>query len=289
MRKVVLILIIGILLPLRSFAAVKGVVDYPYIGIQFTIPDGWQGQEQANSYLIQSANKTGFISLMENNARQLAQLKQEFEHGLVAANIQMQRSGPIETLRNKKKETGIGAVFSGRIDGIISKAYVINLINPYGHGITIVAATPVHHYTNDYKKLARQIANSVVFSQPKTSTHTPQWEKKLYGHQLTHIKKRNNKNNDQFTKISYSFCQNHSLHYAFSRHTTIDASNRFSFNQSAEMGEGQWRIITDSKGKAHLQLRLNNGHTTSYTISAHDGIIYLNKEAYKSAKSRYCH
>ncbi len=46
---------------------------------------------------------------------------------LIIGILLLRRSGPIETLRNKKKETGIGAVFSGRIDGIISKAYVINL------------------------------------------------------------------------------------------------------------------------------------------------------------------
>jgi len=188
----------------------------------------------------------------------------------------------------KKTIKGIGAVFSGHLDGAAAKAYVINLINPYGHGITIVAAAPTSHYTDDYKKLARKIADSVIFSHPETSTQTTRWEKKLYDHQLTHIKKRNDTNNNQVTKITYNFCRNHSLHYAFNHHTSTDASNRFSFSQSAEMGEGQWRIITDSHGKAHLQTRLDNDHTDSYIISAQDGTIYLNKEAYKSAKSRYC-
>jgi len=288
MRKAIFILVIGFLLPLRSFAAASGVIDYPYIGLQFTIPDGWQGQEQNNSYLIQAAGKTGFISLMENNARQLTQLKQEFKRGLLATNIQLQHSGPIETLQNKKKVTGIGAVFSGHIDGVATKAYVINLINPYGHGMTIVAAAPARHYTENYKKLARQIAHSIVFSRPERSDQTTRWEQKLYNHQLTHTKKRSDTNNDQLTKISYTFCQNHALHYAFNHHTSTDASNRFSFSQSTEMGEGQWRVISSSNGKAHLQLRLDNGHTVSYIISAHDATVYLNKEAYKLANASDC-
>ncbi len=163
-----------LLLSNNVFAAQSRQVNYPYMGIKFTVPTNWSGQEQKNNYLIQSKNKSGFILLFENNAKNMKQLKYDADKGLFTKNIQLTRSGPFDKPATKEKQR-LGAEFHGYVNGMPAKAYIIGLINPFGTGITIIAAATTNNYSTDYKKIATQIASSVIFSLPKIATETVKW------------------------------------------------------------------------------------------------------------------
>ena len=53
-----------------------GKVDYPYLGISFTIPEDWLGQEQQGFYLMGSNTTPGYLMISTHEATSLDQLRE---------------------------------------------------------------------------------------------------------------------------------------------------------------------------------------------------------------------
>ncbi len=272
-----------------ALALETGQVDYPYLGFKFTIPEGWYGQEQDDSYLIQSQKTPGLIVLFENPARAPQQLKQEADRGIFTQNVQLKRSSDFDDLSSKKEyRQGLGASFSGRIDGVKAKAYIIGLLNPFGPGVTIAAATSADKYSDEYKKLAQQLANSIVFSAPKVAPKSVAWEGWLQNARLTYLKSTSDYDSGSSTKRVYDFCRDHTFSYYSNSHSSFDASGGFGFSQSSDIKNGRWKIATGPKGETLLQLAFDNGKTASYTLEDRDGKTYLGNTRYFYGKSDRC-
>ncbi len=279
-----------LLLSNNAFAAQTGRVNYPYQGIEFTVPPTWLGQVQKNSYLIQTKNKSGFVLLFKNNAKNLWQLKYDADKGFFTNNIQLERSRPFDRLSAKgERKRGLGAEFHGYIRGTPAKAYIIGLINPFGAGITIIAIATTNNYSADDKKIATQIANSVIFSPPKMAPATIWWQHHLLNAQLTYLTTRgNNKSGNRRQKI-YNFCSNHAFYYSSNTRSTINATSTFGYMQATNTRHGRWKIGTGDQGRTLLHLRFDNGYVTTYPLEDRTGKPYLNNTPYLYARATHCH
>ena len=69
----------------------------------------------------------------------------------------------------KINATSIGGVFEGIVEWTPAKAYVIGMLNTHGLGVTIIATTAKNNYSDKFKQLAKQVAQSVQFTVPKKS------------------------------------------------------------------------------------------------------------------------
>ncbi len=69
-----------------------GRVEYPYLGIQFTIPQDWQGQEDGEAFLMGSTKVPGLLAVMLNDATSPEDLRIEADKGIVDESIQLSRS-----------------------------------------------------------------------------------------------------------------------------------------------------------------------------------------------------
>lgn len=115
-----------------------GEVGYPFLGIQFTIPEGWIGREMEFGYMIASNTEPGFVLLRTHEARTVEVLKQESGAGIVDdVGTNLQLAGEIESVTGQ----GIGAHLSGTVEFQPAKAYVAAVINPFGKGVVVLAAT----------------------------------------------------------------------------------------------------------------------------------------------------
>ncbi len=74
--------VIFILCYQSAFSQKTGEVDYPYLGIKFTIPPQWKGGESGDGFLIISDTQPGLIFMVPHDVNDLDILKREAEAGL---------------------------------------------------------------------------------------------------------------------------------------------------------------------------------------------------------------
>jgi len=141
---------------------VAGFVDLSEIGIQLSIPNGWQGQLSDEYLVLGSYNEPGSILLWLNQARSVEELVQTANAGFYDQGIQLTRSGEFQQVGYN----GVGAEFSGSVQGMPAKAFIAGVINPYGQGVSILALTSVAEYNARKPALVQEIANSLNFSEP---------------------------------------------------------------------------------------------------------------------------
>lgn len=149
-----------------SHAAQTGRVDYPYLGIQFTIPQEWQGQEDGEGFLMGSKTVPGLLGVLLNDATSPEDLRREADKGIVDETIQLSRSSDFVQVGVE----GLGAEFSGYVQGQKAKAFLIGTINPFGKSVTVAALTSHDQYSEKHKQLAFEIVNSLAFAVPKESS-----------------------------------------------------------------------------------------------------------------------
>lgn len=163
-------------------AAQSGRISYPYLGIQFTVPEGWQGQEDGESFLMGSMSQPGLLAVFLNESRSPADLRREADKGINDESVQLSRSSDFEQIGLE----GIGAEFSGYVEGQKAKAFLIGAINPFGKSVTVAALTSRESYSDKHKMLALEIVNSLAFAAPEESAITADWRQNLKGTRLAY-------------------------------------------------------------------------------------------------------
>ena len=145
MKYVALVLISMVLYAGIVSAQDTGQVDYPYLGIRFNIPEGWQGKEIEIGYILGSNTEPGFILLKTHEARTIDTLRQEAGKGIFEeGGTVLQLAGKLEPVGDQ----GIGGPFSGTVEFQAAKAYVTAVINPFGNGVMVLAVTDEQNYSD---------------------------------------------------------------------------------------------------------------------------------------------
>ena len=268
-----------------STAQQTGEVDYPYLGLKFTIPNGWKGGETEGGYLIGSDTQPGLIILLPHQVKDIEALKQEAEAGIQEEGIMLKKVGPFETVGQE----GVGALFEGAVQGEAAKAFVAAVINPFGAGVTIMAATAASGYNATYRELVNEIALSLKFSEPVEPPITEEWRNTLKGAKLTYL------NSSYDSGPSYGGYSTYSS-YSSREEITLCASGTFSFYSSNSMsvdtggafadgggdnsGEGTWTVATNGAGVPVLKLQFENGEINTYQLTYEDSKTYLNGSRY---------
>lgn len=261
-------------------------MDYPYLGIRFTIPAGWTGAESGEGYVMGSDTMSGLIFLMPHDVDDVEILKQEAEAGLNEEGVSLQKSGTFDQIG----QGGIGAEFEGYIQGQAAKAYVAAVINPFGHGVSVVSATTREIYNEDYKNLAQKVAMSIKFSEPVEPPVTQEWREALKGAKLTYM--NSNYSSGGVSVGGYSTYSSYSSHteivlctsgrftYYSSSSFSVDTGGAFAGNAGDKNGNGNWEVTNNGAGEPLLKLHFNNGNIHSYKLTYEDEKTFLNDSRY---------
>lgn len=78
-----LFIFLALFLSISLSAQETGQKDYPTLGISFTIPDGWLGQEGQGVYMMGSNSIPGLILVMPSSVASLDAMRQEARAGVV--------------------------------------------------------------------------------------------------------------------------------------------------------------------------------------------------------------
>ena len=271
---------------LNASAQATGDVNFETLGIRFTIPNGWVGQEVNEGYIIGSNTEPGFVFLTLHQYTSLAQLTQEARKGITQQNgTSLHMSGEIESL----SERSIGAEYGGTLEGQSIKAYVVGLINPHGNGVTIMAATTPEQYSAMHKQLALQLANSTRFSQPKTLPVVEEWKQTLQNSRLTYMDSYQS-NSGSFggystgggysSEIQIHLCGQGFFKYKSSSSMSVDSGGAFGSSSGVGQGNGTWEVVDNTQGGATLRLNFHNGEVYEYNLEYKDNKTFLNGSRY---------
>ncbi len=284
-QALLVLIILMFFLPGKCTAQQTGEVNYPALGIRFAIPDGWKGAESGEVFLIASDITPGLVIILPHEESQLSTLRSLAEEGIRDEGIDLKRTGDIQQVGAE----GIGAEFSGTIQGTKVKAYVVGVINPFGMGVLIMATTDDAHYSSMYKQLAEEIALSLKFSEPKESAVSTEWRSALTGAKLTYMKSNYSGGSSYggySTYSGYSFreeillCSSQQFSYSTNNSMSMDSGGAFGSSGGKESGTGTWKVTSDSAGNSILELHFSDGTITTYQLSFSNQKTYLNGTRY---------
>ncbi|MCB0630958.1 MAG: hypothetical protein R2824_29215 [Saprospiraceae bacterium] len=284
------ITLLALLISTSLFGQATGKVEYKHLGVSFTIPDGWMGQEAEMGYLIASNNIPGLILLMPHDQPYtVEQLKTQAQAGLNEGNgTNLQMSGAISELTSN----AVGAEFNGTLEWQPAKAYIIGMSNPHGYGLSIMAITTSDKYNDSYPGYAKAVMKSVQFSQPESKEDIGEWKEWMKGVKLTYMESYSSISPgvDGMTGGGYSFskeidlCSAGYFIYYGSSNISTGSDNSSAYSNSKDSGNGSWDIRVGPDGNPVLVLSFNTGETASYTLTYKDKKLYLNGTRYFRTK-----
>jgi len=281
MNNIALPLIFGLAAITQVHAQDVGVKEYPYLGIQFTIPQNWVGQETEVGYILGSNTEPGFILLLTHEARTLEALKQEARNGLIDENgTMLQLSGNLEEL----SDHGVGGTFEGTVEFQPARSYIAGVINPFGKGVSVLAVTDQKNYSKRYAELAKEVATSLKFAHPKESPVAQEWKETLKGAKLTYLNTTGGSDYSGYSGTSSRseilLCSNQQFSYYTSSSSSFDINAGFGSANSSDNGEGKWEVATGDDGGALLELHFNDGREFEYQINYRENKTYLGETRY---------
>lgn len=260
-------------------------VDFKSQGISLTIPEGWVGQETVGGYAFASTTTPGFILITTNNYTNLDMMVQQAHLGIANGNDNyLQLVTDLVTYNT----IVIGGEYQGAIEGYPAKAYIINVANETGgSGISIMASTNTNQYSNFYKQLCENIANTVEIYPPaqnspiqtkpnKSTTSKNEMEELFGGARLTYY----DIGDGYSTKIVIDLCEQGYFYHSSSDTMSADVGGVSAGYGDTGNGAGTWRIVKGDNGQDVLQLTFRAGELYDYYITLEDGKTYLGNYRY---------
>lgn len=275
--------LLAILITQISLAQQTGEIDYPYLGIKFSVPEGWMGQETEGAFVMGHNSIPGFVLMTTHEAKSIDEMRQEAQKGI------MDQNGTVMQLQDQMSEiggVGLGGHFSGTIEWTQAEAYIIGVVNPFNQGVLIMAITDPQNYGKSYEDLAKEIAGSLTFYEPKESPAVKEWGETLKGAKLTYL--------DSYYSSDYSggyggyssreeilLCSNGRFDFYSNSNLSVDGGGGTSaYSDSTAGGMGTWEVQSSGDGGAMLILTYNDGSSKEYNITYEDEKTMLNGYRY---------
>ena len=119
-----------------------GVVQYKELGVQFSIPNGWVGQESEAGFVMGHQSIPGLVLITSHNYT-MEQLIQEAHKGIAdQQGTRLQLTGQLKNWSTR----AVGGEFQGTLEWQPAKAYIIGMANDLGMGISIMIMTTTEHF-----------------------------------------------------------------------------------------------------------------------------------------------
>ncbi len=259
-------------------AQVTGKIDNKEVGLSFVIPVGWVAQESGEAVILSSQTESGFMLMIEHTSTSIEQIKTDGDVGVSEEGFQLQRSGEYESIGTN----GVGAEFTGAIQGEAAKGYVVGLLNPYGSGLTILSMAESSTYSKKYKDLAITFAKSVKFSKPVVPPIANEWKTALKDTKLTYLSSYNSGGGSggMSAREEIHLCAAGYFKYSSDSSVSMNVDGASGSSSGKNDGAGKWEITGDGSGGVALKLTFENGEVKTYRLSAEGTKTFLNGKRY---------
>ena len=263
------VLFISIGIHLAAIGQSTGTITYKELGLKFTIPNGWVGQESEGGFIMGHETTPGMIMiLLHDQQYSMDQMRQEAQAG-----IQMGEGsylGAIGTL-SQIDNSSIGGEFAGTIDYHQAKAYIIGKVNPHGFGITIMALTTEELYNNLYQSLAQEVSNNTQFSKATLApgNDAGSWKEALGNTKLTYMDSYYSGGGDYgggySSKTVIDICTAGYFNYYENSSVSVSGDHSGAYSHGSADGNGKWNI-QEKSGASYLLLQFYDGTSQEFKL-----------------------
>lgn len=277
-----LVLLFLLFLSLDTFGQATGEIEFPTLGLSFTIPDGWIGQEMEMGYLIASNTIAGLILLLPHDQiYTMQQIRTQAIAGLNEGNgTNLQLTGALTDV----DANTISGEFEGTMEYQAAKAHIIGMRNSYGLGLTIVAMTTSELYNNTYRTYAQSLMKSVRFMKPESKEDIGEWKEWMKNVKLTYMESYYspgaNVSGGYNINREIDLCGAGYFIFHGSSNISIGGDNASGYDHSNDQGNGQWDVVAGPTGDPALVLNYASGETASYVLTYADEKLYLDGTRY---------
>lgn len=276
MKKYLILLMLGSVVDI-AWSQLSGKVSLPYAGVEFTIPEGWVGQETDAGYILGSQTEAGAIFLTSHQMTSLASLKEEAMKGFHDnEGTQLMMESAPEALT----ERSIGGVYTGMLQGQRVKAYAVGLINPHGNGVTILSVTTPELFTERHPQLAQGIASGIRFFKAEKAPIVDEWKQALSNARLTYMESYSTQGGGYSDKIVIELCATGIFRHSKRYQLGLDTGGASASDNKASQGAGSWTVTQDGAGNPILELTFNEGQVQQYSLQYVDEKTLLNGKRY---------
>lgn len=267
-----------------AYPQLSGKVTLPHAGVEFTIPQGWIGQETAMGYILGSQTEAGAIFLSSHQSTSLETLRQEAMKGIYEEGLQLNIDGALENLG----ENSIGGNYAGMLQGQTVKAYGVGLINPHGRGVSILAVTTPQMFTERHRQLAKEIASTMRFFKAEASPVVNEWKNALTNARLTYMDSYSTQGGGYSNKIVIDLCPGY---FRRNKNNSLnaDVGGVFGSGHSGDQGSGTWQVIPDASGDPILELTFTDGQVQEYRLQYVNDQTLLNGVRYFRTNDAGCY
>jgi len=267
----------------------SGLKEFPTLGISFSIPEGWVGQENETGYMMGSYTEPGILLAMTHETTNLTQLKTEAAAGVAdQQGTQLHLAGEVTSFGTG----GIEANYEGTISWQPARAFAVSLINTQGSGVTLIYMSTKEMFKDEALDLVRSTARTFKFEkvkvQPINNPGDPSntnWNAKFQNAKLTYMNSYYSSGGSYggySTGGGYSdkeiidLCSQGYFKFYSSSSMSMDTGGAFANSNSRDKGAGSWKIVN----KNILQLSFHNGETKQYVLTSEEGKTMLNGYRY---------
>ncbi len=175
----------------------------------------------------------------------------------------------------------------GTLEGQPAKAYVVGMINEFGHDALIMAVTTAQKYSPIYKDLALKVKNSITFTQPETETTKSDWNYYFSNVKLTHMDSYYSSSSSvggisggYESKKIIDLCSAGYFIYYGSNSMTVGGDFSSGYSAGRSQGNGTWETSVHADGTPVLLLNFNDGKIWEFKIEVRNKKLYLNGTRY---------
>ena len=263
----------------------SGPVDYPALGVRFTIPEGWIAQETDVGLVLGSKTEPGLMLVSQHAYRSLQEVQQAGDEGINDSSLTLQRDGDYRIV----DEHSVGAHFTGVYEGQPAGAYAIGILNPHGTGVSVLALTSESAYSVAFEERAWTLAISFEFDKPDNTAELKDWRIFLSDVRLTHMTSSSSSGSSVDGYSTYSghsstsilhLCRAGQYRYGSSASFSVDAGSGFAHGGGDEQGNGVWEVVGDAHGQPYLRLTSNDGDVYELHLQYEDDKTFLSGTRY---------
>jgi len=291
--KYTIIVLVLLISTTSTFSQQTGEISYPNLGLKFSVPDGWLGQESEIGFVMGSNTIAGLALVMTNEVKTLDDMRNEAAIGIVDENgTSLKPSGSLTIIG----QNAIGGIFEGTLEWQPARAYVIGMVNPQGYGITIVTVTSSSAYSSVHEEVSKSIARSTVFSKIEFVDQSGQWKESLSNARLTYMNSNYSTdiNSDgslggsgYSDKVIIDLCGQGHFNYSSNSTSSFDTTGGSLYGTGGDQGAGSWEVVNNPIGQPILRLNFRNGEVSEFLLELIDSKTYLNGSRYFRTYGNY--
>ncbi len=259
----------------------EGPIDYPQLGISFTVPAGWVANESEGLIYLGSEKAAGLILMSIHELRTMEELEASLGEGFSEDGIELFAIGKAEVLRPDVATME----YNGKIEDGSAGGLGIAMLNPHGNGISIVALSLEKTDLGPVRSAAMALMESVRFRKVEyTGPSAEHWRRHLTNTRLTRIEGYSSPGATEGTigggyssEVRIDLCAEG---FTLNGNSLVSAGGADVSGSSGgrTSSEGKWDVVAAPNGSPLLQLDHANGERSEFKLDEDRGKVYLNGE-----------